>query len=859
MRSAQLDMHRLACFFLLLVSSLPSTHAVICVRGAKRVVGWSERLDDVNATRLQLQSRTIQHGADVDGRIDLAETTALSRISEEGLLLRTRLNTTLAVAQSRTSAGILSHNENEVEMSATASSLSSLLLELQSLNSSGVELNSSVTRMSDTNDDFHTRTSSLHSVLDEVEVRQQASVGVLAEVEAWMEERYDTLNTSLNSTFNKVEEMEGGMREERQRLQEEVGRVNATAVEVRKTQVNTGATNANIGDRIGVNEEAASALLSETQPAYTLQNSSVFFSVTPSKSGCQHHTSCRVCTDGGMEVRCKTYAMVALPISSCLEAGIALPRIVREYGNSSSVSGSEYVIGVYANSTSVRECCLDQEGVYDCVCEEGYKSGGTTCSECKEGVYGEGCDQMCSCHPVSEVCNDGVDGNGDCTCKSGREGINCDFCYPLFDGSNCTDKVEYGEVAYLLSSSPSTDDGFGWSLSQLAANNTVFAASSESGGIRIFQRTNESLPAGNFSIVQVLPPTISGVEMEPLAISAGSGGRLAGGAPLSSAGGAGSGEVYVWSRPSSDSDYTLEETLTPPSEYLTGSSAYRLGEGGPALTAGGDLLAAAAPGDRLNGSVVGAVIVWRWSSSFQLMQRLSLSEVVGGGEAEISNTSALVGVGQPAFSADSSVLVCGVPLISEGYVNVWEVSGGDGTFTLQHVLRPHWKVRAGRAVGRGHTSISADYITVAASAPAAAAEAEGVTRTGVVVVWKKVVGEYVQHQVLRPRGGGQIGDGLGESGVYMSEDGRILACAAPFTRVGGYANSGAVHVWVEVGEGSQRYEHFQMIVSAAYHPFDYFGRGGVAMADDGLLLGVGVDSADTFETVNSGAIEVFSV
>jgi len=60
---------------------------------------------------------------------------------------------------------------------------------------------------------------------------------------------------------------------------------------------------------------------------------------------------------------------------------------------------------------------------------------GLVCPDCSPGYYGEAC-TACGCMN-SDSCNDGMDGNGTCNCKSGFAGELCDTCEPGHYGSSC--------------------------------------------------------------------------------------------------------------------------------------------------------------------------------------------------------------------------------------------------------------------------------------------------------------------------------------------------------------------------------------------------------------------------------------
>ncbi|XP_072928797.1 stabilin-1 isoform X1 [Hemitrygon akajei] len=61
-------------------------------------------------------------------------------------------------------------------------------------------------------------------------------------------------------------------------------------------------------------------------------------------------------------------------------------------------------------------------GTGQCLCREGFQ--GTACESCEAGRYGPNCTLECLC--VNGNCNDGLDGDGSCSCFKGWESANCD-------------------------------------------------------------------------------------------------------------------------------------------------------------------------------------------------------------------------------------------------------------------------------------------------------------------------------------------------------------------------------------------------------------------------------------------------
>ncbi|XP_034295185.1 stabilin-1 isoform X2 [Pantherophis guttatus] len=97
--------------------------------------------------------------------------------------------------------------------------------------------------------------------------------------------------------------------------------------------------------------------------------------------------------------------------------------------------------GKAGNWCSGNGVCQDGiEGNGDCQCQEGFH--GTACEMCQAGRYGPKCQSECNCNKGQ--CNDGLLGDGKCTCNSGFKGVNCDqeietdFCNGTCDvNANC--------------------------------------------------------------------------------------------------------------------------------------------------------------------------------------------------------------------------------------------------------------------------------------------------------------------------------------------------------------------------------------------------------------------------------------
>ncbi|XP_042309906.1 stabilin-1 isoform X2 [Sceloporus undulatus] len=76
--------------------------------------------------------------------------------------------------------------------------------------------------------------------------------------------------------------------------------------------------------------------------------------------------------------------------------------------------------GNWCSGSGVCQDGLDGNG--ECQCQEGYH--GTACEMCQPGRYGANCTLECSCKHGK--CNDGLLGNGSCICDHGFKGPSCD-------------------------------------------------------------------------------------------------------------------------------------------------------------------------------------------------------------------------------------------------------------------------------------------------------------------------------------------------------------------------------------------------------------------------------------------------
>uniref|UniRef100_A0ABM5FKB7 Stabilin-1 n=1 Tax=Pogona vitticeps TaxID=103695 RepID=A0ABM5FKB7_9SAUR len=79
--------------------------------------------------------------------------------------------------------------------------------------------------------------------------------------------------------------------------------------------------------------------------------------------------------------------------------------------------------GKAGNWCSGNGVCQDGiQGSGECQCQEGYH--GTACEMCQPGRYGTQCRSECDCKHGR--CHDGLLGDGSCTCEPGFEGVHCD-------------------------------------------------------------------------------------------------------------------------------------------------------------------------------------------------------------------------------------------------------------------------------------------------------------------------------------------------------------------------------------------------------------------------------------------------
>ncbi|XP_053233528.1 stabilin-1 isoform X1 [Podarcis raffonei] len=94
------------------------------------------------------------------------------------------------------------------------------------------------------------------------------------------------------------------------------------------------------------------------------------------------------------------------------------------------------------------------DGNGECQCHEGYH--GTACEMCQPGRYGANCKSECNC--AHGICNDGLLGDGSCTCAAGFKGVSCDievkkdFCNGTCDEhANCVNDSTTSQPTCLCS------------------------------------------------------------------------------------------------------------------------------------------------------------------------------------------------------------------------------------------------------------------------------------------------------------------------------------------------------------------------------------------------------------------------
>ncbi|XP_042195708.1 stabilin-1 isoform X2 [Callorhinchus milii] len=104
--------------------------------------------------------------------------------------------------------------------------------------------------------------------------------------------------------------------------------------------------------------------------------------------------------------------------------------------------------GVWCSGSGI--CQDGLNGTGECLCQEGFQ--GTACESCEAGRYGPTCKLECRC--VNGKCRDGLAGNGSCDCNKGWSGADCDVEI-VSDTCNGTCHPHANCVPGMASSTPS--------------------------------------------------------------------------------------------------------------------------------------------------------------------------------------------------------------------------------------------------------------------------------------------------------------------------------------------------------------------------------------------------------------------
>ncbi|XP_039209832.1 stabilin-1 isoform X1 [Crotalus tigris] len=148
--------------------------------------------------------------------------------------------------------------------------------------------------------------------------------------------------------------------------------------------------------------------------------------------------------------------------------------------------------GKPGNWCSGHGVCQDGiEGNGDCQCQEGFH--GTACEMCQAGRYGPKCQSECNCNKGQ--CNDGLLGDGSCTCNSRFKGVNCDqeietdFCNGTCDvNANCVNDSTNSQPTCSCSAGYS---GNGTSCAE------IDPCAEENGGCSIYANCTKIAPGKN--------------------------------------------------------------------------------------------------------------------------------------------------------------------------------------------------------------------------------------------------------------------------------------------------------------------------------------------------------------------------
>jgi len=287
----------------------------------------------------------------------------------------------------------------------------------------------------------------------------------------------------------------------------------------------------------------------------------------------------------------------------------------------------------------------------------------------------------------------------------------------------------------------SVGSGLGQGGVAISADGLVVAATSPNddsssgvtdvGSVTVWERSNLSTP-----LSAITPFTLtdsSGVASD----------RLGAGGPSLSADGAvlavgGYGFVMVWDRSTSSTPASSLRGATP--VKLTQQNPVesdKLGIGGPSLSADGLVLAAGAPGHGDSGTQYGAVWVWTRQDQSEAFSpsttHIMLTDPTGGDQDEL-------GYGGPALSADGLVLAAAAhnnngKAFKSGAVLVWQRASTTASFssvTPAKLTDPTGS--AYDVLGQGGVSLSADGRVLAASS---LADDKGVD-SGSTLVWENV-------------------------------------------------------------------------------------------------------------------------
>ncbi|XP_066561323.1 stabilin-2 isoform X2 [Amia ocellicauda] len=97
--------------------------------------------------------------------------------------------------------------------------------------------------------------------------------------------------------------------------------------------------------------------------------------------------------------------------------------IIRECCSGYFGAQCEACPGAVGKACFANGVCQDRiNGTGECQCDKGFN--GTACEMCQPGKYGVSCDQDCPC--VNGQCSDGMQGDGSCDCDLGWRGVHCD-------------------------------------------------------------------------------------------------------------------------------------------------------------------------------------------------------------------------------------------------------------------------------------------------------------------------------------------------------------------------------------------------------------------------------------------------